>query len=35
MKVQIDHRPGQAGGALTIRYASLDDLDRLMALLSA
>ena len=35
MKVQIDHKPGQEGGALTIRYASLDDLDRLMALLSA
>jgi len=35
MKVQIDHRPAEAGGALTIRYASLDDLDRLMALLSA
>jgi ParB family chromosome partitioning protein len=35
MNVQIDHKPGQEGGALTIRYASLDDLDRLMALLSA
>jgi ParB family chromosome partitioning protein len=35
MKVQIDHKPGQEGGALTIRYASLDDLDRLMGLLSA
>jgi len=35
MKVQIDHTPGQEGGALTIRYASLDDLDRLMGLLSA
>lgn len=35
MKVQIDHAPGQEGGALTIRYKSLDDLDRLMALLSA
>jgi ParB family chromosome partitioning protein len=35
MIVQIDHKPGQEGGALTIRYASLDDLDRLMALLSA
>ena len=35
MKVQIDHKPGQEGGALTIRYTSLDDLDRLMGLLSA
>ncbi len=35
MKVRIDHTPGQEGGALTIRYASLDDLDRLMGLLSA
>ena len=35
MKVHIDHKPGQEGGALTIRYASLDDLDRLMGLLSA
>lgn len=35
MEVRLDHKPGQAGGALTVRYASLDDLDRLMALLSA
>ena len=35
MKVQIEHARGQEGGALTIRYASLDDLDRLMGLLSA
>ncbi|MGR3518712.1 MAG: ParB/RepB/Spo0J family partition protein, partial [Roseovarius sp.] len=35
MSVRIDHTPGQEGGALTIRYASLDDLDRLMGLLSA
>lgn len=35
MSVSIDHRPGNEHGALTIRYQSLDDLDRLMALLSA
>jgi len=35
MEVRLDHKPGQENGALTIRYASLDDLDRLMALLSA
>ena len=35
MEVRLDHKPGQDGGALTVRYASLDDLDRLMALLSA
>ncbi|MET4102658.1 ParB family chromosome partitioning protein [Roseovarius sp. MBR-78] len=35
MTVRIDHKPGQEGGALSIHYASLDDLDRLMALLSA
>ena len=35
MEVRLDHKPGQDGGALTVRYTSLDDLDRLMALLSA
>jgi len=35
MEVRLDHKPGQQSGALTIKYASLDDLDRLMALLSA
>ena len=35
MEVRLDHKAGQDGGALTVRYASLDDLDRLMALLSA
>jgi ParB family chromosome partitioning protein len=35
MSVSIDHQPGNEHGALTIRYQSLDDLDRLMALLSA
>ncbi len=31
MKVSIDHKPGQEGGSLTVRYASLDDLDDLCA----
>ncbi len=35
MSVSIDHLPGNEHGALTIRYQTLDDLDRLMALLSA
>ena len=35
MKVQIDHKPGQEGGAVTIRYDSLDQLDDLCRLLSA
>jgi ParB family chromosome partitioning protein len=35
MSVSIDHVPGQDSGALVIRYKTLDDLDRLMALLSA
>lgn len=34
MKVSIDHRPNQDGGTMTIRYASLDQLDRLCGLLS-
>lgn len=35
MEVRLDHKPGQDAGALTVRYGSLDDLDRLMALLGA
>ncbi|MAU52147.1 MAG: chromosome partitioning protein ParB [Roseovarius sp.] len=35
MRVSIDHKSGEEHGSLTIRYRSLDDLDRLMALLSA
>lgn len=35
MTVRIDHVPGQDGGSLTIRYESLDDLDRLIGQLSA
>lgn len=35
MHVSIDHKSGEEHGSLTIRYRSLDDLDRLMALLSA
>lgn len=34
MKVAIDHKPGQDAGAITIRYASLEDLDTLCRLLS-
>ncbi len=35
MKVAIDHKPGQEGGALTIRYASLDQLDTICRMLSS
>ena len=35
MKVSIDHRPGAAGGAITIRYESLESLDDLCRVLSA
>ena len=35
MKVSIDHKPGATGGAITIRYASLDALDDLCRVLSA
>lgn len=35
MKVSIDHKPGEAGGAITIRYASLESLDDLCRVLSA
>lgn len=34
MKVSIDHAPGQENGQLTIRYASLDELDELCRVLS-
>lgn len=34
MKVAIDHEPGQEGGALTIRYNTLDQLDSICRLLS-
>ncbi len=34
MKVTIDHKPGQEGGSVTIRYATLDQLDKLCSLLS-
>ncbi|WP_040650380.1 ParB/RepB/Spo0J family partition protein [Roseovarius sp. 217] len=34
MKVQIDHIPGRENGQITIHYASLDQLDRLIGMLS-
>jgi ParB family chromosome partitioning protein len=34
MKVQIDHPAGQPDGQITIRYQTLEDLDRLCSLLS-
>lgn len=34
MEVTIDHQPGSESGALTIRYATLDDLDALCRVLS-
>lgn len=34
MSVSIDHDPGAEGGRLSLRYRSLDQLDRLCALLS-
>jgi ParB family chromosome partitioning protein len=34
MRVVIDHAEGQEGGQVSIRYRSLDELDRLCALLS-
>jgi ParB family chromosome partitioning protein len=34
MEVSIDHRPGSESGSLTVRYASLDDLDALCRILS-
>ena len=33
-RVEIDHKHGQDGGQLKISYRSLDDLDRLLAILS-
>lgn len=35
MKVAIDHKPGREDGSITIRYATLEDLDDLCRLLSA
>jgi len=35
MKIAIDHAPGQQAGKLTIKYASLDELDKLCNILSA
>ncbi|SEK83843.1 chromosome partitioning protein, ParB family [Roseovarius azorensis] len=35
MKVRIDHRPGQEHGQMTIQYTSLEQLDRLVGMLSA
>ena len=34
MQVSIDHEPGSEGGSLTVRYATLDDLDELCRVLS-
>lgn len=34
MKVEIEHVPGQENGRITIHYASLDQLDRLIGMLS-
>lgn len=34
MKVSIDHAPGREDGRLTIHYSSLDQLDRLVGMLS-
>lgn len=34
MKVRIDHIPGRENGQITIHYASLDQLDRLIGMLS-
>ena len=34
MKIQIDHKPGQESGNLSIKYDSLEDLDTLCRLLS-
>ena len=34
MKVRIDHRPGQEHGQMTIQYTSLEQLDRLVGMLS-
>lgn len=35
MKVAIDHKPGREDGAVTIRYATLEELDDLCRLLSS
>lgn len=34
MKVSLDHKPGQEAGQMTVKYASLDELDELCRLLS-
>ncbi|MFK7836949.1 MAG: ParB/RepB/Spo0J family partition protein [Sulfitobacter sp.] len=34
MRVQIDHKPGQEAGTMTVKYKSLDDLDALCRMLS-
>ncbi len=34
MKVSLTHKPGQEAGEMTIKYGSLDDLDRLCQILS-
>lgn len=34
MEVSIDHRPGSEAGSLTVRYATLDELDALCRMLS-
>jgi len=35
MKVSVDHKPGQEGGAVSISYNSLDELDELCRILTA
>ena len=34
MKIDLDHKPGHEAGSMTIKYKSLEDLDRLCNLLS-
>ena len=34
MKVSLDHKPGQEAGVMTVKYTSLDELDKLCRLLS-
>jgi len=34
MSVSIDHHPGAENGQITIRYDKLDQLDRLIGMLS-
>ena len=35
MKIELDHKPGHETGSMTIRYKTLEDLDRLCNLLSS